>query len=161
MRARLLGLWQSRTPRERAVLGLLVAVAGVAAYLWLIQAASEARHRLGGSVAMLRAQAVMLNTQSLEYERLHAAPPATRSRSDLRALVQAQAGAAGLASSIVRMDSSGADQVQVALGAVPFARWLAWVANLQAQQVRLGTCRIEALSAPGMVSVTATFLRAR
>ena len=53
-----------------------------------------------------------------------------------------------------------ADHVQVAFGAVAFADWLGWIAALQAQQVRLEAARIEALSAPGMVSVTATLTRA-
>jgi general secretion pathway protein M len=158
---RLLAFWNSRTPRERVVLKALAAVIGIALYVSLVQSADHARTRLGTAVATLRAQAASLNAQAREIERLRAAPPATRSKTDLRELVQAQAGAAGLSQSIVRLDSSGADQVQVAFGAVPFAQWLAWVANLQAEQVRLSTCRIEALSAPGTVSVTATFLRGR
>ncbi|MFZ1909833.1 MAG: type II secretion system protein GspM, partial [Burkholderiales bacterium] len=52
-------------------------------------------------------------------------------------------------------------QAQVTLGAVRFDSWLRWVADLQAQNVRLAACRIEAMSAPGMVSVHATLRRAR
>ena len=46
-------------------------------------------------------------------------------------------------------------------GAVAFADWLNWVASLTSQQVRLDACRIEALSTPGLVSVTATLVRDR
>jgi type II secretory pathway component PulM len=42
---------------------------------------------------------------------------------------------------------------------VSFVDWLAWLATLQAQQVRVEAARVEALAAPGMVSVTATLTR--
>jgi len=51
--------------------------------------------------------------------------------------------------------------VRVTLGAVSFAHWLDWIAALQSQNVRLESARVEALSAPGMVSATATLTRAR
>jgi type II secretory pathway component PulM len=62
---------------------------------------------------------------------------------------------------LLRLDAKDADQVQVVFGSVAFADWLAWVATLQAQRIRLDTSRIEALSTPGLVSVTATFARAK
>jgi len=46
-------------------------------------------------------------------------------------------------------------------GAVGFADWLNWVAGLTSQQVRLDACRVEALSTPGLVSVTATLVRVK
>jgi type II secretory pathway component PulM len=59
----------------------------------------------------------------------------------------------------MRIDARGAQEVGATLGSVPFAAWLAWVAALEQQQVRLETCRIEPMSAAGLVSVTATFVR--
>jgi hypothetical protein len=44
---------------------------------------------------------------------------------------------------------------------VSFAGWLGLVSALQAQHVRLEAGRIEALAAPGLVSVSATFARSR
>ena len=44
---------------------------------------------------------------------------------------------------------------------MPFADWLAWVATLQEQHIRLDSSRIEALSTPGLVGISATFVRAR
>ena len=61
----------------------------------------------------------------------------------------------------LRMDARDADQVQVVFGSVAFADWLTWVASLQGQNIRVDTGRIEALSTPGLVSVTATFVRAK
>ena len=49
----------------------------------------------------------------------------------------------------------------VVFGAVAFADWLNWIAALKSQHVRLDACRIEALSTPGLVSVTATLIRAK
>ncbi len=161
MRTQLRTFWESRAPRERVVVAVMAAILGAALYLGLVQSADRARAQLRTSVTMFRAQAASLEQQAAELERLRAAPSATASQTDLRTLVQAKADTAGLARALVRLDALDANQVQVVFGAVPFADWLAWVAGLQSQQVRLDACRIEALSAPGMVSVTATFIRAR
>ena len=161
MRAQLRKAWESRSPRERAIIAALAVLLGVALYVWLVQSAGQARAQLRASVTTLRAQAAHLDQQALEYLRLRAAPAATASPTDLRTLLQAQAGAAGLSRALLRIDAPDANQVKVDFGALPFADWLAWVASLQAQQVRLDTCRIEALSAPGLVSVTASLVRAK
>jgi type II secretory pathway component PulM len=134
---------------------------GAALYVWLVQSAGQARVQLRTSVTTLRAQAARLDQQALEYGRLRAAPAATASPTDLRTLVQARVGDAGLSRALVRIDAPDPNQVKVVFGALPFTDWLAWVASLQAQQVRLDACRIEALSTPGLVSVTATFTRAK
>jgi len=159
MRAKLRTLWQSRAPRERVVIAVLAVLAGVASYVWLVQAADRAHTRLRASVPSLRAQAARLEQQAGDLERLRSAPPAAASKTDLRTLVQAQAGAAGLSRALVRIDAPDANQVVVVFGAVAFADWLNWVAGLTAQQVRLEVCRVEALSTPGLVSVTATLVR--
>lgn len=161
MRAQLLKLWESRAPRERVVIAALAVVLGIALYVWLVQSAGQARVQLGTSVTMLRAQAAPLDQQAIEYERLRAAPAATASTTDLHTLVQARVGEAGLASALVSIDAADANQVKVVFGHLSFADWLAWVASLQAQHVRLDACRIEALPTPGLVSVTATLVRAQ
>ena len=159
MNAKLRTLWQSRAPRERVVIAVLAVLAGVASYVWLVQAADRAHTRLRASVPALRAQAARLEQQAGDLERLRSAPPAAASKTDLRTLVQAQAGAAGLSRALVRIDAPDANQVVVVFGAVAFADWLNWVAGLTAQQVRLEVCRVEALSTPSLVSVTATLVR--
>ena len=161
MRARLRKLWESRSPRDRVVIAVLAAVVGAALYLWLAQSAYRARTQLGASLTVLRAQATRLNLDAAELERVRAIPAPPTSQTDLRTLVQARAEAAGLARALVRIDAPDAGQVQVVFGAVAFPEWLAWVASLQAEHIRLDTGRIEALSTPGMVGVTATFTRAK
>lgn len=161
MKERLRNFWQLRAPRERVVIIVLAAILGAALYLWLLQSAGRARLQLGSSVSALRAQAARLDRDADELQHLRAAPAVTLSQTDLRTLVQTQAGAVGLSRGLLRNDALGANQVQAEFGAVAFADWLVLVAGLQAQQVRLDACRIEALSTPGLVSVTATFARAK
>lgn len=161
MKDRLKKLWQARSPRERIVLVALAVVTLGALYVSFLQSAEQARARLASSVLALRESAARLDRQAGEVRRLRAAPPPTVSRSDLRSVVRNQVGASGLSSALGRLDAPDSDHVVVSFGAVAFSQWLQWVAALQAQQVRLATCRIVALSAPGMVSVTATLERAQ
>jgi general secretion pathway protein M len=159
MKARLQKLWESRSPRDRVIIAVLAVVVGIALYLALVQSAYRARIRLGSSVTALREQALRLDADASELARARAAPAVPAPQTDLRTQIQAQAGAAGLAHAMLRIDARDADQVQVVFGSVPFADWLAWVATLQAQRIRLDTVRVEALATPGLVGVTATFTR--
>lgn len=159
MKASLRRLWGARSPRERTAIAMVTVVLSAASYLWLVQSADRARGQLKTTVTTLRTQTARLEQQAAELERLRAAPATPVSQTDLRTLVQAQAGAAGLSRALVRIDAPDANQVQVAFGAIAFADWLAWIGGLQSQQVRLDTCRIEALSTAGLVSVTATLTR--
>jgi len=161
MKAQLRKAWESRAPRERAVIVALAALLGVVLYVWLVQSAGQARVQLRASVTTLRAQATRLDLQAIEYGRLRIAPAISVSPTDLRTLVQARVDDAGLARALVRIDATDADQVVVVFGAVAFADWLNWIAGLQSQQVRLDACRVEVLSTPGLVSVTATLVRAK
>ena len=161
MRARLRKVWESRSPRDRVLIAILAAVVAVVLYLWLLQSAQSSRTQLGASLSVLRAQALRLDQDATELERVRATPVPPSAQTDLRSLIQARADAAGLARALVRIDAPDANQVQVVFGAVTFAEWLAWVVSLQAERIRLDTGRIEALSTPGMVGVQATFMRAK
>jgi len=161
MRAALRRAWESRAPRERMVIAVLAAVLGAASYLLVLYSADRGRGQLRTSVAALRTQAALLDQQAAEHERLRATPAPTASPTDLRTLVQARTDAARLSGALTRIDAPDADHVHIAFGAVSFADWLGWIAALQAQQVRLEAARVEALSAPGMVSAAATLTRAR
>lgn len=160
MNARLRDAWQSRAPLERTIIAVLAVLLAIMLYGWLVWSAGGARVQLRTSVLLLEQQAALLDKQALEYARLRALPPATASPGDLRPLVQARIAEAGLSPALISIDAVDANQVRVVFGALPFADWLAWVANLQAQQVRLDHCRIEALAEPRMVGVSATFMRA-
>ena len=159
MKALLRRVWESRAPRERMVIAALAAVLGAASYLLVVYSADRARGQLRTNVATLRTQAVLLEQQAAEHERLRATPTPPASPTDLRTLVQARADAARLSGALTRIDAPDADHVLITFGAVSFADWLGWIAALQAQHVRLEVARVEALSAPGMVSATATLTR--
>lgn len=159
MKAQLRRLWESRSPRERIVAAVMAVIVGAALYLWLVQSADRARAQLRVSVTKLREEAIRIEQQAAEFERLRALPPAPASTTDLRTLIQAQAASAGLDRALVRIDAQDNDQVQVSFGAVAFSDWLSWISSLQSQRVRLDACRIEALSTPGMASVKATLVR--
>ena len=161
MMARLRKIWESRSPRDRVLIAIVAAVVAALLYLWLVQSAQRARTQLDASLSVLRAQAIRLDQDATELERVRAMPVPAAAQTDLRTLIQARAEAAGLARALVRIDAADANQVQVVFGAVAFADWLAWVAGLQAERIRLDTGRIEALSTAGMVGVTATFIRAK
>jgi general secretion pathway protein M len=161
MRAQLRKAWESRAPRERAIIAALAALLGAILYVWLVQSAGHARAQMQPAVTTLRAQAARLDQQALEVGRLRAAPPATVSPTDLRTLVETRTGAAGLTRTLVRIDAPNADRVIVVFGAVAFADWLNWIDGMQSQHVRLEACRIEALATPGLVSATATLVRAK
>ncbi|CAG4883517.1 conserved protein of unknown function [Georgfuchsia toluolica] len=161
MKARLQKLWESRSPRDRVIIVTLAVVVGAMLYLLLVQSANQARTQLGASVSVLRAQALRLESDANELARVRAMPSPPTPQSDLRTQIQSQANATGLGRALLRIDARGADQVQVVFGSVPFADWLAWVATLQEQRIRLDTSRIEALTTPGLVSITATFTRAK
>ena len=159
MKERLSKLWQARAPRERTVIAASALVLGLACYIGLVLSAERGRSPLHVAVAELRTQSARLDQQALEYGQLQSVRPATASASDLRALVQAKIADAGLVSALVRIDLADADHVTVVFGAVAFADWLAWSTGLQAQHVRVESCRLEALTRPGLVSVTATLAR--
>lgn len=160
MNARIREAWHSRAPLERAILALLAVALATGLYAWLVWSAGQARVQLRTSVLLLETQAARLDRHVQEYARLRVVPPASASAGELRPLVQARVADAGLSSALTSIDAVDANQVRVVFGALSFADWLAWVANLQAQQVRLDHCRIEALATPGMVGVSATFMRA-
>ncbi len=159
MKAQLTRLWGARSPRDRVIIAILLAVVGLTLYVLLMQTAWNARVQLRGSVSALRTQAFTLEQQAAELERLRKTPPVATSQTDLRTVIQAEADAAALSRALVRIDAVDANQVIVVFGAVAFAEWLNWITGLKSQQVRLDACRIEALSTPGLVSVTATLAR--
>jgi general secretion pathway protein M len=156
-------MWESRAPRERLVLAVLLGIVGALLYLWLLGSAQHARARLRASVEQLRIDAIHVDQGAEEVERLRALRPLTLPQGDLRTLLQTQLGTCGLAGSLVSIQAvesgQAPRQVKLVLGAVSFADWMACVDQLRLQQVQLAETQVSALPAPGMVSVTATFVR--
>ena len=161
LKAQVRKLWESRSPRDRIIILILAAVVSALLYVALVQSASRARAQLSSSVFALRAQAMHLDHDANELAKLRATPVPPAAQTDLHTHLQTEVTAAGLANALLRIEVVDADQARVVFGSIPFADWLTWVASLQKQHIRLDTGRIEALSTPGLVGVTATFFRAR
>jgi len=161
MKAQALKIWQSRSPRDRKIMVIISTIVAILLYLTFVQSAQRARVSLRANVITLRSQAVTLDQQAMEYEHLRNAPAITRSPTNLYTILQSHINESGFSSSLLHMDAIDADQVTVAFGAVPFTDWLNWIITLKAQHIRIDTCRIEALSTPGLVSLTATLVRAK
>ena len=121
MKTQLRNVWESRSPRDRNIIMLMTAVIAVILYMALVQTGARERQQLSASVMTLRMQAARLALQANELQRLRAAPATTASQTDLRALVQAQAAAAGLSGTLVKMDAPDANQIVVVFEAVAFA----------------------------------------
>lgn len=159
MNAGLRSLWEARTRRDRVILLALAALLAVGGYAWWVLAAERARDNLLVSVAALRTQATTLAQQAIEYQNLRAMPAPTASTSDLGTVVRSAAEAAGLANALTSINATDTDHVVVVFGAVGFSDWLDLIGDLASMQVRLESCRIEAMATPGLVTATATLVR--
>lgn len=160
MRAQLKQAWKARSPRERTIIGMLMVVLAAVSYAWLVTSLGSSHHRLQERVRTLQTQALRLEGQVAEIQRLRTTSVAESPPTELRALLQAQLVSAGMFHALEKMESSDPDQVMVAFAGLAFGDWLRWAARLEAQGIRVDKCRIDGLSTPGMVSVTATLQRA-
>ena len=151
--------WRNRARSERLALALCGALALALVYAFAVTSLDRARDRARSNVEVLRAHAQRLDAQAAEIERLRALGRPAASARELRIVIEDAARAAGLGAAL-RIDAKGAGEAQVVAGSTSFAAWLALVERLQALHVRLSNARIEALAAPGLVSVTASFVRA-
>jgi type II secretory pathway component PulM len=152
--------WAARSARERRVIVAVTCALTLVLYAWLLRSTTQARQQLLPAVTELQAQALRQGAQADEIVRLRALPPPPpASGTDLRPLVQRQVDAAGLGRALVSMELVDARHVKLVFGNVGFADWLAWADAMQARHLRFAAVRVEAQSAPGQVSVTATLER--
>ena len=152
--------WQSRPPRERQAWVAALVLAAAALYVVLVGSALQSRDPLRRDVESLRAAVVRMDVQARELAQLRAAPPLAVATGELRARVQSSLDDARLSNAVAKLDTPDLDHVVVVFDAVAFSDWLRWLESLAARQVRLESCRIDALPASGTVSVTATLARA-
>lgn len=160
MTAALRALWQSRSPRERqGWLGVLMLAMAVL-YVALVGSALQSREPLRGDVEALRADMARMNQQAVELARLRALPPPAAPAAALRARVQSSLDGAMLSSAVASLETPDPEHAIVVFNAVAFSDWLGWLEGLAAQQIRLESCRIDALPASGRVNITATLASA-
>ena len=142
-------------PRPRAVAVGLAVLLALGAYVALVGTLDRARSRLQVSVTALRAASEQMERHAHDIARLRSAPRPAASPRELRSVVETEARAGGFTP---RVDATAADEVRVIVASVAFTEWLAWLERLQANHVRVKSCRVEALS-DGVVTATATFAR--
>ena len=159
MIARWRSRWRGRPRAERLALAVCGALAAALVYALLVVSLERALDRARAHVEVLRALAQRVDAQAAEIQRLRALGRPAASARELRLLVEDAARAAGLAGAL-RIDAKGEGEARVVAASTSFGAWLAFVERLQALHVRLSSARIEALAAPGLVSVTASFVRA-
>lgn len=153
--------WESRAPRERKLITVLLVTLTVVPYLWLVTTADHERNQLQANIPILRLQAYELEQQASEYERLNVRPPPSMP-GNLRELLQTGVDdAAGLSRALTGIDAIDENQVTVTYRSVVFADWLEWVTRMQSNNLRLSSAKVEALPEPGRVNATATFIRPR
>ena len=155
-------LWLARAPQERRLLAVATGVVVVGLVVWLLAVGSQASTALRGSLPALRMQAVTFEQQAAELEILRSVPAPTRPDAPLLPLIQETIASAALSGMLSTIEPLGPEQVVVVFGAIEFSTWLAWIAVLEQQNVRVEQVRVETLATsavPGLVSVAATLGR--
>lgn len=153
-------LWLARSPQERKLIIAVTAVLLSGLYAWLLYAGSQTSSALRASLPGVRMQSHTIELQAAEIESLRTLPMPIASDSALLPLVQTSAANAGLTEMLTSIEARGVEQVVVEFGAIPFSTWLDWVSALGQQNIRVESVRIEALTAPGLVSVSVVLKRA-
>ena len=150
--------FETLQPGARYGLAALAVLLTLVAYVAVIDAFGRERSRLQGSVTALRAASQQMERHAVEIARLRAAPKPAASQRDLRSVIETEAKAGGF-THVLRVDSNAADEVRVIVASIAYPEWLAWLERLQSADVRVKSCRVEALSTEGAVTATATFVR--
>ncbi len=158
MKANFLAYWNSRSPRDRAILagvGALAIVALAWAYAW--QPITAARLRLRAELPQLRGAAAEMQQAAADVQRLRGLPqPESK---DGVAAAKAAADAAGIDKEAFQFAALGPNRVQANAPGIAFDNWLGFIQQLQSSAFgRVETAQVSALAEPGMVRVQAVFV---
>lgn len=161
MNTRLLQFWSACSPAARVAWLIMLSIGAAVLYAVLVYSAEQSRARLKTGISELRVKSADMEKQASEISRLRAmASTATHSGMDFPKTVQALVDSNGLATT-AKINHRDAENIELVLGNLPFAQWLAMARSLQAQQIRIESCKVEGLAIPGMVSISATLTRPR
>ena len=150
--------WDARAPRERAMLAALAALIVFALLAQLLWSSHQARTRLKKQIPLLSYQLEALQRKAADLQQLRGQPvPASADRNGLLASAVAKARSAGLPEVAASLQQEAPGRLRLR-GAVPFDRWLAWVASLQQDgALRLVSCKVESSDAAGTAKIDALF----
>lgn len=151
-------LWTERSPRERWMLGIMIALFG-AVILWLGVVRPVDAARLSARAAMLEAadRNAAIRAKVAMLKRLPSAAMAAERGVTLDQFVGQSAGEAGLA--LERAQAQGSDRIDIAIASVRPIALFSWLATLEAQGVRVETMRASPAATAGSVSVQAMLVR--
>ena len=153
--------WEARSRQERAVLGIVAAVATpFVVYFILWQPAHSSVNKLRASVPLLAKDAERMKNQADEVERLrHRPKPALMDAASLKTAVEESALRNNLGEAVSSLTLQEPNAVRITFVSVSFELWLNWLRSLQLeQQIRAESVSIAMLSQPGMVKVSATLV---
>jgi len=151
---------ESLSPRNQKILFGLTGLLLIIFSATTVQSLEKSRSPLQQNILKLRAQSLRLEQQSLQYHYLLGLKPVISSSISLDTLLQNHLSHSSLSPSLLRTNAVSAHQVIMTFGAVSFTDWLSFVQELTSQHIRVQQCRIEALSTPGRVNISATMVRA-
>lgn len=145
--------WGTRSAREKQALSAAAVFAAAAVFYSLVWAPlSRERVRLSADLPQLRTQLHQMRADADELGRLKAAakPPAADLKSAVEPLAHAKPEI-----------SAGTDgRVRISIARVSAAEWFGWIAAMHAGHgLRVERTRVEALSEPGLVRVSADLAR--
>ncbi|MDI1295078.1 MAG: type II secretion system protein M [bacterium] len=158
MRNRMASLWAERSPREQAMLGVMIALLAIV-ILWLgvlmpldaaRRSAREALLAATDRNAAIRTKVNLLKT--LPREGTAAGP-----RVPINQYIGQSAGEAGL--TLERAQAQGEDRMEIAVASVRPTTLLSWIAGLEAQGLRVETISARPSPTAGSVSVQAVLVR--
>lgn len=151
--------WAMRSPRERRMLASGAAcLCLVLFYVGLWDPGLTARKRLLAALPVMRAQVEQMRVQREEITALRKLKPTGTASSDIASLLKAAATRGVITNSLERIDALSPQRARVVSRAMAFDAWVRWVGELQRDfGIRIESCNLVALEAPGMVRMDTVF----
>ena len=145
--------WDGLSAQERKLVTALAAVIG-AFLLYLILWAPMQREltRLRASVPQDRAKLIVMRAQAVQAQQLRAKAPAGTRGGGLLSTIEQSAGTRGLRQSVARIEPEGQTGARVFFDEVSFNELVAWLADLQAQGIRVESATVQRRPAAGIVN---------
>lgn len=145
--------WDGLSAHERRLVSALAAVIGTF-LLYLILWAPMQREltRLRASVPQDRAKLIVMRAQAAQVQQLRAKQPALARGGSLLSTIEQTAGTRGLRPSIARIEPEGQTGARIFFDEVSFNELAAWLADLQAQGIRVESATIQRRPGAGIVN---------
>lgn len=145
--------WDGLSAHERRLVTALAVVIG-AFLLYLILWAPMQREltRLRASVPQDRAKLIVMRAQAAQAQQLRAKQPAATRTGGLLSTIEQSAGTRGLRQSVARIEPEGQTGARVFFDEVSFNELAAWLADLQAQGIRVESATVQRRPAAGIVN---------